>query len=143
LHWGISPSGPQRSSRTLLEGVADLARRHCLPVFTHVYETKAQAAKARMIYQAQGGSMIRHLADLGLLGPGTTLAHGVWLSPEEIEILAGTGTSIAHNPVSNMKLKSGVAPIRQLHDAGIAVALGCDNCSCSDCQNIFQAMKLF
>jgi cytosine/adenosine deaminase-related metal-dependent hydrolase len=47
ITWGLSPSGPQRSSRTLLEGVADLAQRRELPVFTHVYETKAQTAKAR------------------------------------------------------------------------------------------------
>src|ERR1700730_622705 len=50
LTWGLSPSGPQRSSRALLEGIADLAKRLELPVFTHVYETKAQTAKARAIY---------------------------------------------------------------------------------------------
>lgn len=143
LHWGLSPSGPQRSSPTLLEGVADLARRRGLPIFTHVYETKAQAAKARRIYEAQGGSMIRHMDEFGLLGPATTLAHGVWLSQGEIELLAGCGTNVAHNPLSNMKLKNGIAPIRGLRDAGVTVALGCDNCSCSDCQNIFQAMKMF
>ena len=59
ITWGLSPSGPQRSSRALLEGVADLARQRELPVFTHVYETKAQTAKARTIYGAHGGSMIR------------------------------------------------------------------------------------
>lgn len=143
LYWGISPSGPQRSSRILLEGVADLARRRGLPIFTHVYETKAQAAKARLVYEAQGGSMIRYMAELGLLGPATTLAHGVWLSRPEIELLASSGSNVAHNPMSNMKLKNGIAPVRELRDAGVTVALGCDNCSCSDCQNIFQAMKLF
>src|SRR5580704_6908271 len=50
LSWGLSPSGPQRSSRALLEGIGDLARRWELPIFTHVYETKAQTAKARAIY---------------------------------------------------------------------------------------------
>ena len=143
LHWGISPSGPQRSSRTLLEGVADLGRRHALPIFTHVYETKAQAAKARRIYDAHGGSMIRYMADAGLLGPRTTLAHSVWITPEEIELLGTSGTNVAHNPISNMKLKNGIAPIKELRNAGVTLAVGCDNCSCSDCQNIFEVMKMF
>ncbi len=142
-HWAISPSGPQRSSRTLLEGVADLAARHRLPVFTHVYETKAQTAKARAIYGGQGGSMIRYMDEVGLLRGRTTLAHGVWLLPEEIALLAERGTGVAHNPMSNLKLKNGVAPIRRLRAAGVPLALGCDNCSCSDCQSMFQAMKLF
>ena len=87
--------------------------------------------------------MVRYMASLGLLGPGTTLAHGVWLGEDEIALLAESGASVVHNPMSNMKLKSGVAPIRRLHDAGVNLGLGCDNCSCGDCQNMFQAMKLF
>jgi 5-methylthioadenosine/S-adenosylhomocysteine deaminase len=143
ITWGLSPSGPQRSSRTLLESVADLARRRELPVFTHVYETKAQTAKAREIYGAHGGSMIRHLADVGLLTPRTTIAHGVWLMQDEIELMAEHGSGVAHNPISNLKLKSGVAPMRAAMQAGVNIALGCDNCSCSDCQSMFQAMKMF
>jgi cytosine/adenosine deaminase-related metal-dependent hydrolase len=142
-HWALSPSGPQRASRTLLEGVADLAARHRLPVLTHVYETKAQTAKARAIYGAQGGSMIGYIDEVGLLRGRTTLAHGVWLLPGEIALLAERGTGVAHNPVSNLKLKNGVAPIRRLRAAGVNLSVGCDNCSCSDCQNMFQAMKLF
>jgi cytosine/adenosine deaminase-related metal-dependent hydrolase len=143
LTWGLSPSGPQRSSRALLEGVADLARRHELPIFTHVYETKAQTAKARAIYGDEGGSMIRHLDKLGLLTPRTTIAHGVWLTRDEIEIMAARGAGVAHNPISNLKLKSGVAPMAAATRAGVHIALGCDNCSCGDCQSMFQAMKMF
>jgi 5-methylthioadenosine/S-adenosylhomocysteine deaminase len=143
LTWGLSPSGPQRSSRTLLEGVGDLAQRFGLPIFTHVYETKAQTAKARAIYGEHDGSMIRYLADLGLLTRRTTIAHGVWLTHDEIAIMAKHGSGIAHNPISNLKLKSGVAPMHAAMQAGVRVALGCDNCSCGDCQSMFQAMKMF
>ncbi len=142
LSWALSPSGPQRCSRGLLEGIADLSRRYGLPILTHAYETRAQAAKARDRYAAWGGSMVRFLGDAGLLGPRTTIAHGVWLRDEEIALLAETGTGLAHNPVSNLKLKSGIAPMRRVLDAGVNVALGCDNCSCGDCQSMFQAMKL-
>jgi 5-methylthioadenosine/S-adenosylhomocysteine deaminase len=143
IAWGLSPSGPQRCSRTLLEGVADIGRRYDLPIFTHVYETKAQTAKARSLYREHGGSMIRWLDEVGLLGPTTTLAHCVWLSPAEMPLLAERGVSVAHNPISNMKLKSGVAPMRALSCEGVNIALGCDNSSCGDCQNMFQAMKSF
>jgi 5-methylthioadenosine/S-adenosylhomocysteine deaminase len=143
ITWGLSPSGPQRCSRTMLEGVADIGRRYDLPIFTHVYETRAQTAKARAIYKEQGGSMIRWLDEVGLLTPKTTLAHCVWLSSSEMPLLAERGTSVAHNPISNMKLKSGVAPMRALSCEGVNIGLGCDNSSCGDCQNMFQAMKAF
>jgi 5-methylthioadenosine/S-adenosylhomocysteine deaminase len=142
-HWALSASGPQRASQSLLERLADLSTRHGLPIFTHVYETKAQTAKARMRYTAHDGSIIRYLAEVGLLKPGTNLAHGVWLTPSEIDLIAQHGAGVVLNPMSNMKLKSGVAPIQRLQAAGVNLALGCDNCSCGDCQSMFQAMKLY
>jgi guanine deaminase len=63
--------------------------------------------------------------------------------PEEIRLIAERQASVVLNPVGNLKTRSGVAPIRQYVDAGVNVALGCDNCSCSDCQNMFQSMKMF
>lgn len=142
LRWALSPSGPQRSSRALLEGIAALSERHRLPVTTHVYVTRAQAAKARSLYAAQGGSMLRWLQEVGLLNERLTVAHGVWLDGEEMALLGQARASLAHNPASNLKLKSGVAPMRRVIDAGVNVALGCDNCSCGDCQSMFTAMKL-
>ena len=142
LRWALSPSGPQRSSRALLEGIADLSQRYALPVLTHVYETKAQAAKARALYAAQGGSMLRWLDEVGLLNQRLTIVHGVWLTDAEVGLLAEAGAGLAHNPASNLKLKSGLAPMRRVIDAGVNVSLGCDNCSCGDCQNMFTAMKL-
>ena len=112
-----------------------------MPPFTHVYETKAQTAKARAIYAQQGGSMIDYLDEVGLLTPSSTLAHCAWLGDDEIAKLAERGVNVAHNPVSNMKLKSGIAPVRAMMCEGVNVALGCDNSSCGDCQNMFQAMK--
>lgn len=143
LHWAISPSGPQRCSTRLLEGLGEIAQDHALPVLTHVYETRAQLAKARSAYPEHGGSLIRRLSDTGLLGARTTIAHSVWITTGEIEALADAGASVAHNPMANLKLKSGVAPLLDLEAAGVNIALGCDNCSCGDTQNMFQAMKLF
>jgi cytosine/adenosine deaminase-related metal-dependent hydrolase len=141
LHWALSPSGPQRSSRALLEGIAALSESYGLPVFTHVYETRAQLAKARRIYP--DGSMVRHMAEVGLLTPRTTLAHAVHITEAEIAMLAEAGAGVVLNPLSNLKLKNGVAPLLAFRKAGVRVSLGCDNNSCSDCQNLFQAMKMF
>lgn len=143
LHWALSPSGPQRCSTALLEGIAGLSQRYELPVFTHVYETRAQLAKARSHYKDHGGSLIRYMAAVGLLTGRTTMAHSVYITQEEIETVARAGTGVVHNPLANLRLKNGVAPLLSLKRSGINLALGCDNCSCSDCQNLFQAMKMF
>jgi guanine deaminase len=101
------------------------------------------ALQARLEYPQHGGSLIRRLEREGLLGPRLNLAHSVWLLQEEIDILARTGTRVVINPLSNLKLKNGFPPIRALQQAGVGIGLGCDNCSCGDAQNMFQAMKLF
>ena len=136
--WALAPSAPQRCSQELLEGMAALSREHNLPVFTHVYETRPQAAVARM----QSASLLKSLADTGLMNESLNLVHGVWLTPDDIAQLAAAGARVVHNPISNLKLKSGVAPILDLHRAGVEVALGCDNYSCAETQNIFIAMRM-
>ncbi|SDR63132.1 guanine deaminase [Rhizobiales bacterium GAS113] len=141
--FAVSPSSPERCSRALLEALADLAKRFDLPVYSHIYISRAEALHARSAFAAYGGSLIAYLDAVGLLGPRLTLAHGVWLDDAEIAVLAAKGVNVVLNLLSNLKTKNGVAPIRPLLQAGINLALGCDNCSCSDAQNIFQAMKLF
>ena len=136
--WALAPSAPQRCSLELLEGMAALSREHDLPVFTHVYETRPQAAAARV----QSVSLLKSLADAGLMNEKLNLVHGVWLTPDDIAQLAAAGARVVHNPISNLKLKSGVAPILDLHRAGVEVALGCDNYSCAETQNIFIAMRM-
>jgi len=143
ISWALGPSAPERCTEALIRRTADLAGRYDLPIFTHIYESKGMALQARMEYPQHGGSLIRRLQREGLLGPRLNLAHSVWLLPDEIELLGETGTKVVINPLSNMKLKSGIPPIRALQEAGVSLALGCDNCSCSDAQNMFHAMKLF
>jgi 5-methylthioadenosine/S-adenosylhomocysteine deaminase len=98
---------------------------------------------ARQTHPADAGSLINYLRRVGLLTPRMNLAHSVWMSPAEIDVIAQAGTNVVLNPVGNLKTRSGVAPIRTYLRKGVRVALGCDNCSCSDAQNMFQSMKLF
>jgi len=137
----LAPSAPQRCSPALLGWAAALSRERGLPVCTHVYETRAQAVLARQAYAADGGSLIRHLERHGLLNERLVIAHGVWISPEEIAHLAGAGGHLACNPAANLKLLNGVAPLRRYAQAGAGVALGCDNSSAGDAQSIFSAMR--
>ena len=141
--WALSPTSAIMSSRGLLEGVADLARRHGLPVLSHVYESRPEAVSARTVLAEYDGSEIEYLRAAGLLGPGLALAHSIWMTRAEIEAVAEAGARVVLNPASNMKTKSGVAPIQAYRRAGVGIALGCDNCACSDVQSMFQAMKLF
>lgn len=139
--WALAPSGPQRNSDAVLAWVAELAHAHKAQVFTHVYEARSQAVFAKLT--STEGSLIRRLERFGLLGPGLTIAHGVWIDEGELKSFGAAGANLAFNPASNMKLLNGFAPIRGYADNGANIALGCDNCSGNDSQSLLQSMKLF
>ena len=141
--WALGPSSPERCSTAILQRTVELARRYDLPVYTHIYESRGMALQARLTLPEYSGFLIRRLAEEGVLDPRLNFAHSVWLAPPEIELLAAHGAGVVLNPQGNLKMKCGIAPIRALQEAGVRVGLGCDNCSCSDAQNMFVAMKLF
>jgi len=143
LHWAIAPFAPQRCTPKMLEGCAELAHKHDLAVYTHVYETIGQVLIARELFAHHDGSLIRYLDSVGLLGPRLNIVHSVWISRPEMDRMAAADAGIVLNHLSNMKLKSGIAPVCDLREAGVRLGLGCDNCSGSDVQSMFQAMKLF
>lgn len=136
---GVGPSGPQRCSDSLLVGSYELAEAYDVPWHTHLLETRIQKETARDFY---GGSMVRHLDELGLLSPRCSLAHAVWTDEEDAEILARSGATVVHNPVSNLLLGSGVMPLVRMREAGVAVALGTDGVNCSGFHSMFESMKL-
>jgi 5-methylthioadenosine/S-adenosylhomocysteine deaminase len=143
LHWAIAPFAPQRCSPNMLRGCAELAEKYDLPVYTHVYETRGQRLIARERFAAHGRSLIGYLESTGLLGPRLNIVHSVWISREEMDRLAAVDAGIVLNHLSNFKLKSGIAPVHTMRQAGVRLGLGCDNCSGSDVQSVFQAMKMF
>lgn len=133
----VAPSAPQRCSQDFLGKVRRLADEFDLPVNIHVHETRLQAVTAQMLYD---GTMIEYLRRTGFLGPKTSLIHAVWLRPADIEILAATGASVQHNPTSNLKLGSGLAPLRALLDAGVNVSLGSDGCGSTETLNMLKVV---
>lgn len=139
IYIAMGPTGFHRCSDDMLAGFADLSQRHQLCLHMHLLETRAQQQLATERY---GKSAVQHLQSLGCLGDCTTLAHSVWLTPTDIEILAATGATVVHNPVSNLRLGSGIAPILDYLQAGVRVAFGCDGAASNDAQDLLEAIKL-
>jgi 5-methylthioadenosine/S-adenosylhomocysteine deaminase len=133
-----APSGPQRCSDDLLRAAADLSARYDLPVHTHVLESKTQAVTGQVFY---GKTLVEHLDDVGMLTPRFTMNHAIWLTKHDIELLGDRKCSITHNPLSNMKLGSGVCPVRALQEAGVNVALGTDGTATSDTADMIEAFR--
>jgi 5-methylthioadenosine/S-adenosylhomocysteine deaminase len=130
LHW-LSDGG--------LETAAHLSERTGLPMHMHLLETPYQKAYA---IKRTGGSAFRHLERIGLLGSRLTIGHGVWMSEDDIELCARSGTRVCHNCSSNFRLKSGVAPLNSFAARGIPVAIGIDEAGINDDRDMLQEMRL-
>lgn len=120
-----TPSAPQRCTEGFLREVRAFADEYDLPTVIHVQETRMQVVTGQLFY---GSTMVEYLDRIGFLKPATSLIHAVWLTPDEIATIARSGASVQHNPNSNFKLGSGLAPLRALLDAGVNVSLGTDGC---------------
>ncbi len=135
----LAPTGPQLCSNALLTGCVELSDRHSLCRHTHLLESKAQQMLA---YEKYGCSAAEQLQRLGFLGDRTSLAHCVWLDDADIDILAATHSTVVHNPLSNLRLGSGIAPILKYRQAGVNVTFGCDGSASNDSQDVLEAIKL-
>lgn len=135
----ISVSGPQRCSEKFQQDAWDLAEGLSRPVLTHVLESRVQAMSGPHFY---GQSLVSMMNDIGVLRPNSVLIHGVWMSAEDLDIIAASGSHISHNPVSNLKLGSGIAPVIEMLARGISVGLGTDNHNGNDGCSMFESVKL-
>lgn len=133
------PSAVQRCTDRLLVGSAELSRKRKLPIHIHLAETKPQAVMGQRIY---GTSLLRHLDEIGVLDETVSLAHAIWVEPEDIELFAKRSATPVHNPASNLRIGSGFAPVKEYIRAGVKVALGTDGAASNDGQNMFDAARL-
>lgn len=131
----LAPSGPQRVTPALMEAIAALSEEFNLPIHSHMLETRTQAVTGPEFF---GESVVAYAQRHGILTHRTTVAHGIWLSPKDIRLIAEAGATVVHNPVSNYRLCSGIAPIRELMDAGVNIAIGTDG---MDSFNLFTGIK--
>ncbi|MEH1908434.1 MAG: amidohydrolase [Nostoc sp.] len=135
----VAPTGIQLCTDALFEGCTELSDRYNLCRHSHLLETRAQEKLAQEKY---GCTAVEHLKRIGFLSDRTTLAHCVWLNDADIAILAETQSTVVHNPLSNLRLGSGIAPILKYRQAGINVTFGCDGASSNDSQDLLEAIKI-
>ena len=135
----VAPTGIQLCTDALFQGCIELSDRYDLCRHSHLLETKAQEKLAQEKY---GCTAVEHLHRLGYLSDRTSLAHCVWLNHTDITTLAQTQCTVVHNPLSNLRLGSGIAPILKYLQAGVNVSFGCDGASSNDSQDLLEAIKI-
>ncbi|MGF6396180.1 amidohydrolase family protein [Pseudomonas plecoglossicida] len=134
----VSCSAPQRVTPGYLQALSELSRRMDLPFNIHVMETKLQRVLGDEKY---GQSLVSLLHTRGVLDERCQVIHGIWVDDSDIRLLADAGCVVAHNPVCNLRLGSGVMPFRKLREAGVPIALGTDELCSDDTANLWFAGK--
>ncbi|WP_454856448.1 amidohydrolase family protein [Rhizobium binxianense] len=135
----LAPINLERASDRLLTLTAEWARKYRMGIHLHLSETPYQKEFSRRRF---GRSSIAHLADIGFLGPHLTLGHGTWVSEADLDLVRDHGTCICHNASSNLRLRSGIAPVREFVKRGIPVCLGIDEAGLNDDRDMLQEMRL-
>ena len=132
--------GEYTTTPKVVEALAKHAKSENVNVHIHLSETKKEHEECK---QRHGKTPAKYFADLGLFDQPTTAAHCVWVEDEDIELFKKYGVTVACNPVSNMKLASGFAPIPKMLEKGVNIALGTDGCASNNNLNIMQDLYLF
>ena len=133
------PNGVQWCSDALLEAVAEASSLSGRRVHMHLFETRYQRGYLDQLYS---GDAVKFLDSIGLLSPRLTLAHCVWARPDELELLAARGVTISTNSSSNLKLRSGVAPVAKMLGCGCRVAMGIDGGALDDDDDMLRELRL-
>ncbi len=136
---GFSISAPQRVTQSYFQALCELSQKHDLPLDIHILETKLQ----RVLGQEKfGKSLVQYVSDLGFLIEQAMVIHAIWVDDEDIQRIADSKASIAHNPLCNLRLGSGIMQFRKIVDAGIPVCLGSDEACSDDSVNMWAVNKV-
>jgi cytosine/adenosine deaminase-related metal-dependent hydrolase len=135
----LGPTGVHWCSDELLQRIKKESQKLKVGIHMHLQESKYQRDYG---YKVFNKSPLEHLIDLDFPGPEVSFAHCVWVSKEDINLLADSNSFVVHNPSSNLRLFNGVAPIPSMLDNGVNVALGIDGTGLNDDEDIFQEMRL-
>ena len=134
----FGPHSPYTASEELLIKVRELADKYGMGIHIHVSETQKEIND---VSEEKGLRPFEYLDKIGLLGPDVVAAHSVWLSDEEIEIIRKNDVKVSHNPCSNMKLASGIAPVSKLLENDICVSIGTDGASSNNNLDLIEELK--
>jgi 5-methylthioadenosine/S-adenosylhomocysteine deaminase len=134
----VAPHSVYTLDAATLRRSRDLAAKYSVPLLIHLNETEDET---RLSLERHKARPVAALTALGFWGPQVVAAHGVWLQPDEIEVLRSHGAGVSHNPESNMKLASGTAPVQAMLKTGMAVGLGTDGAASNNDLDMFEAMR--
>jgi 5-methylthioadenosine/S-adenosylhomocysteine deaminase len=135
----VAPHSPYTVSAANLVREAELADELDAPLHIHLSETRWEVQK---LLDEKGMSPVAYLADLGVLSEGTVAAHCVHVSPDDIDILSDLEVAVSHNPVSNLKLASGIAPVPAMLAAGVKLGLGTDGTASNNTLDLLRDAQL-
>jgi len=138
IRCSISCSAPQRVTPDCLRALDQLSSKYNIPYKMHILETKLQRVLGQ---EKHGKSFIQYVKDEGVLTDRAVVIHSVWVDDDDIAAMAESGCSVIHNPISNLKIGSGVMPFRRLKEAGINIALGIDEVPVDDGCNLWTVGK--
>jgi 5-methylthioadenosine/S-adenosylhomocysteine deaminase len=133
----VEPHSLFTCSPDLLIKANELSIKHQVPLIIHLAETDDETIHVNKKY---GERPVKYMKSLGILGPNLIACHCVHVTAEEIKILKEEGVRIIHNPESNMKLASGIAPVHEMISSGIAVGIGTDGCASNNDLDLFSEM---
>ncbi|HZY07729.1 MAG TPA: amidohydrolase, partial [Ilumatobacteraceae bacterium] len=119
----VAPHAIYTNDSATLKAAREMSVRLGVPTLIHVAETQSEAMTAK---ERGSGTVVSYLDSIGFLGPGVLAAHAVWVNDSDMALLKSRGVGVSHNPVSNMKLASGIAPVRAYLAADVAIGLGTD-----------------
>ena len=135
----LAPNNVHRCSDDLLVALKEMATKYQTGMHIHLQESPYQKFYGD---RAWNKSPLQHLDDLGFLGREIVCGHSVWITDEDIELMAATGTNIYHNASSNLRIHNGIAPIGKALERGVKIGLGSDEATINDDKDMFQEMKL-
>ncbi|WP_343751354.1 amidohydrolase [Lentibacillus halophilus] len=138
IHALLSPHAPYTCSPALIEKIVDRAHELDCSIHTHLAETRDEI---RMVRDSHGTTPIALMENIGLFTRHVIAAHGVYLTDEDRHILSSRNVGVIHNPKSNMKLASGIAPVATMLNDGITVGLGTDGAASNNSLDMFEEMR--
>lgn len=136
---GVAPCSPFSVTADLLRESAALARAYKVRMHTHLAETRDEEDYCR---ERLGLRPLEYMEQTGWIGPDVWYAHGIWFTDDEIARMGRAGAGVAHCPVSNCKLSSGVFPIVKMLQAGVRVGLGVDGSASNDASNLLREVQV-
>ncbi len=135
----VAPHAPYTCTDEILQACADLAVEYDVPLQTHILETRQEAEDSWAEFEKK---VVERVADLGVFRAKTLAAHCVHVDTDQIRMLREHGVAVAHNPTSNLKLASGIAPIKEMLERGVKLSVGTDGAASNNDLDMFEEMRL-